>query len=161
MDAHAILTPDERLGEFVSSAPGQLGAERAAPRRAIERLCLVPVMPELGARPPPAAQPVPGLPASRPCLYRHLPRAAGLDRSGHGLLGAAGRVAASRAPAAADLHHELRARSFTRLIHDRQLSPPPADADGQAHQVRRDRRPRCEPASLALARTGDHAQPQL
>lgn len=49
----AILTPDQRLRVFVSSTLKELAGERAAARRAIERLCLAPVMFELGARPYP------------------------------------------------------------------------------------------------------------
>jgi predicted ATPase len=46
-----ILTPDQRLRVFVSSTLNELAEERLAARRAIERLCLAPVMFELGARP--------------------------------------------------------------------------------------------------------------
>jgi predicted ATPase len=48
-----IRTPDQRLRVFVSSTLGELADERAAARRAIETLRLVPVMFELGARPHP------------------------------------------------------------------------------------------------------------
>lgn len=48
-----IRTPDQRLRVFVSSTLEELAAERAAVRRAIERLRLTPVMFELGARPHP------------------------------------------------------------------------------------------------------------
>lgn len=48
-----IRTPDQRLRVFVSSTLGELAAERAAAREAIERLRLTPVMFELGARPHP------------------------------------------------------------------------------------------------------------
>src|SRR5215471_3115636 len=48
-----ILTPDQRLRVFVSSTLGELAAERAAARRAIARLHLVPVWYESGARPHP------------------------------------------------------------------------------------------------------------
>jgi predicted ATPase len=48
-----ILTPDQRLRVFVSSTLNELAEERGAARRAIERLCLTPVMFELGARPHP------------------------------------------------------------------------------------------------------------
>lgn len=48
-----IRTPDQRLRVFVSSTLGELAEERAAVRRAIERLRLSPVMFELGARPHP------------------------------------------------------------------------------------------------------------
>jgi predicted ATPase len=48
-----IRTPDQRLRVFVSSTLGELAEERAAARRAIERLHLSPVMFELGARPHP------------------------------------------------------------------------------------------------------------
>jgi predicted ATPase len=48
-----IRTPDQRLRVFVSSTLGELATERAAVRRAIERLRLSPVMFELGARPHP------------------------------------------------------------------------------------------------------------
>lgn len=48
-----ILTPDQRLRVFVSSTLGELAAERAAVRAAIEGMRLVPVMFEIGARPHP------------------------------------------------------------------------------------------------------------
>jgi predicted ATPase len=48
-----IRTPDQRLRVFVSSTMNELAAERAAARRAIERLRLTPVLFELGARPYP------------------------------------------------------------------------------------------------------------
>jgi predicted ATPase/class 3 adenylate cyclase len=48
-----ILTPDQRVRVFISSAMGELAAERAAARRAIKRLHLVPVFYESGARPHP------------------------------------------------------------------------------------------------------------
>jgi predicted ATPase len=48
-----IVTPDQRLRIFVSSTLGELAAERAAVRNAIETLHLTPVMFELGARPHP------------------------------------------------------------------------------------------------------------
>jgi predicted ATPase len=52
----AIRTPDQRLRVFVSSTLEELADERAAVRRAIERLRLSPVMFELGARPHPPRQ---------------------------------------------------------------------------------------------------------
>jgi predicted ATPase len=48
-----IRTPDQRLRVFVSSTLGELAPERAAARRAINRLRLTPVMFETGARPYP------------------------------------------------------------------------------------------------------------
>jgi predicted ATPase len=51
-----ILTPDQRVRVFVSSTLGELASERSAVRRAVERLHLVPVMFELGARPHPPRQ---------------------------------------------------------------------------------------------------------
>jgi predicted ATPase/class 3 adenylate cyclase len=48
-----ILTPDQRVRVFISSTLGELAAERAAARRAITRLHLVPVWYESGARPHP------------------------------------------------------------------------------------------------------------
>ncbi|HEY1345639.1 MAG TPA: DUF4062 domain-containing protein [Streptosporangiaceae bacterium] len=51
--ADVILTPDQRVRVFVSSTLGELAAERAAARRAIARLHLVPVWYESGARPHP------------------------------------------------------------------------------------------------------------
>lgn len=48
-----IRTPDQRLRVFVSSTLAELATERAAVRRAIERLRLSPVMFEIGARPHP------------------------------------------------------------------------------------------------------------
>ena len=55
-DAASIRTPDQRLRVFVSSTLGELAAERVAVRAAIERLHLIPVMFEIGARPHPPAQ---------------------------------------------------------------------------------------------------------
>jgi predicted ATPase len=49
-----IRTPDQRLRVFVSSTLGELAAERAAARAAIEQLRMAPVMFESGARPHPA-----------------------------------------------------------------------------------------------------------
>jgi hypothetical protein len=51
--AGMILTPDQRVRVFISSTLGELAAERAAARRAITRLHLVPVFYESGARPHP------------------------------------------------------------------------------------------------------------
>src|SRR6201987_5431816 len=51
--ADVILTPDQRVRVFISSTMGELAAERAAARRAIARLHLVPVWYESGARPHP------------------------------------------------------------------------------------------------------------
>ncbi|HEY1346762.1 MAG TPA: DUF4062 domain-containing protein [Streptosporangiaceae bacterium] len=48
-----ILTPDQRVRVFISSTLEELAAERAAARRAIQRLRLVPVWYESGARPHP------------------------------------------------------------------------------------------------------------
>jgi predicted ATPase len=48
-----IRTPDQRVRVFVSSTMKELAPARAAARRAIERLRLVPVLFELGARPYP------------------------------------------------------------------------------------------------------------
>jgi predicted ATPase/class 3 adenylate cyclase len=48
-----ILTPDQRVRVFISSTLGELADERAAARRAIRRLHLVPVWYESGARPHP------------------------------------------------------------------------------------------------------------
>ena len=48
-----ILTPDQRVRVFISSTLQELGEERAAARRAITRLHLVPVWYESGARPHP------------------------------------------------------------------------------------------------------------
>jgi predicted ATPase/class 3 adenylate cyclase len=48
-----ILTPDQRIRVFISSTLEELAAERAAARRAIQRLHLVPVWYESGARPHP------------------------------------------------------------------------------------------------------------
>ena len=49
----AIHTPDQRLRVFVSSTLGELAPERAAVRKTIEGLHLIPVMFELGASPHP------------------------------------------------------------------------------------------------------------
>ena len=49
----AIRTPDQRLRIFVSSTMKELAGERVAARAAIERLRLIPVLFELGARPYP------------------------------------------------------------------------------------------------------------
>src|SRR5262249_44961495 len=51
--AGVILTPDQRVRVFISSTLGELAEERAAARRAIRRLHLVPVWYESGARPHP------------------------------------------------------------------------------------------------------------
>jgi predicted ATPase/class 3 adenylate cyclase len=48
-----ILTPDQRVRVFISSTLEELATERAAARRAIQRLHLVPVWYESGARPHP------------------------------------------------------------------------------------------------------------
>ena len=48
-----IRTPDRRVRVFVSSALGELAAERHSVRDAVTRLRLVPVLFELGARPYP------------------------------------------------------------------------------------------------------------
>src|SRR6266487_1381623 len=51
--AAVILTPDQRVRVFISSTLQELAEERAAARRAIRRLHLVPVWYESGARPHP------------------------------------------------------------------------------------------------------------
>jgi hypothetical protein len=51
--AAVILTPDQRVRVFISSTLEELAQERAAARRAIARLHLVPVWYESGARPHP------------------------------------------------------------------------------------------------------------
>ena len=51
-----IRTPDQRVRVFVSSTLAELAAERQAVRDAVNRLRLVPVMFELGARPHPPRQ---------------------------------------------------------------------------------------------------------
>lgn len=48
-----ILTPDQKLRVFVSSTLGELAAERAVVKQAVESLRLAPVMFEMGARPHP------------------------------------------------------------------------------------------------------------
>ena len=50
---NVILTPDQRVRVFISSTLEELADERAAARRAIRRLHLVPVWCESGARPHP------------------------------------------------------------------------------------------------------------
>src|SRR5262245_8872106 len=52
-ETDVILTPDQRVRVFISSTLGELATERAAARRAITRLHLVPVFYESGARPHP------------------------------------------------------------------------------------------------------------
>src|SRR5215475_60199 len=52
-ETDVILTPDQRVRVFISSTLEELAAERAAARRAIARLHLVPVFYESGARPHP------------------------------------------------------------------------------------------------------------
>jgi uncharacterized protein DUF4062 len=52
-DRGVILTPDQRVRVFISSTLGELAEERAAARRAVRRLHLVPVWYESGARPHP------------------------------------------------------------------------------------------------------------
>ena len=51
--ADVILTPDQRVRVFISSTLEELAAERAAARRAVQRMHLVPVWYESGARPHP------------------------------------------------------------------------------------------------------------
>src|SRR6516165_5344496 len=51
--ASVILTPDQRVRVFISSTLEELAEERAAARRAVRRLHLVPVWYESGARPHP------------------------------------------------------------------------------------------------------------
>src|SRR5580698_6751996 len=51
-----IRTPDQRVRVFVSSTLQELAADRQAVREAVNRLRLVPVMFELGARPHPPRQ---------------------------------------------------------------------------------------------------------
>jgi Domain of unknown function (DUF4062) len=51
--AAVILTPDQRVRVFMSSTLEELAEERAAARRAIRRLHLVPLWSESGARPHP------------------------------------------------------------------------------------------------------------
>src|SRR5215216_6981989 len=48
-----VLTPDQRVRVFISSTLEELAQERAAARRAIRRLHLIPVWYESGARPHP------------------------------------------------------------------------------------------------------------
>src|SRR5215469_16159449 len=52
-ETDVILTPDQRVRVFISSTLEELAAERAAARRAVRRLHLVPVWYESGARPHP------------------------------------------------------------------------------------------------------------
>jgi predicted ATPase/class 3 adenylate cyclase len=52
-ETDVILTPDQRVRVFISSTLSELAQERAAARRAIRRLHLVPVWYESGARPHP------------------------------------------------------------------------------------------------------------
>src|SRR6516165_5300562 len=52
-ETDVILTPDQRVRVFISSTLGELAEERAAARRAIRRLHLLPVWYESGARPHP------------------------------------------------------------------------------------------------------------
>src|SRR6516165_5648421 len=51
--AAMILTPDQRVRVFISSTLAELAEERAAARRAVQRLHLAPVWYESGARPHP------------------------------------------------------------------------------------------------------------
>src|SRR6266480_301362 len=52
-ETDVILTPDQRVRVFISSTLEELAEERAAARRAIRRLHLMPVWYESGARPHP------------------------------------------------------------------------------------------------------------
>jgi hypothetical protein len=52
-ETDVILTPDQRVRVFISSTLEELAEERAAARRAIRRLHLVPVWYESGTRPHP------------------------------------------------------------------------------------------------------------
>lgn len=56
LGSNVIRTPDQRLRVFVSSTLGELAPERLSVRSAVERLHLIPVMFELGARPHPPAK---------------------------------------------------------------------------------------------------------
>src|SRR5512140_2267853 len=55
-DAVIIRTPDHRLRVFISSTMKELADERETVRKSVEKLHLVPVMFETGARPYPARQ---------------------------------------------------------------------------------------------------------
>jgi hypothetical protein len=83
-----ILTPDQRVRVFISSTLEELAEERAAARRAIRRLHLVPVWFESGARPHPPQ--VSGLPGAEPDLCGDLLAAVWLGGSGDGDLGLGG-----------------------------------------------------------------------
>jgi len=61
--ADVILTSDQRVRVFISSTLEELAAERAAARRAITRLHLVPAWYESGARPHPRLASLAGTPA--------------------------------------------------------------------------------------------------
>ena len=88
----AIRTPDQRLRVFISSTLGELADERQAARASVEQLRLTPVMFELGARPTPAAGPLPLLPRPVRCVRRHLLAALRVGRTRHGDLWARGRA---------------------------------------------------------------------
>src|SRR5260370_6189924 len=61
-----ILTPDQRIRVFISSTLEELASERVAARRAIQRLRLVPVWYESGARPHPPRRMYPAYRAQSP-----------------------------------------------------------------------------------------------
>ena len=105
-----ILTPDQRPRVFISSTLQELAPERAAARAAVERLRLIPVMFELGARPHPAARSVPRLPGAEPRVRGAVLRAVRMGRTRRGDLRPRGRVPALRRAAAAGLPQGAGAR---------------------------------------------------
>jgi hypothetical protein len=84
-----ILTPDQRVGVFISSTLEELAEERSAALRAIRRLHLVPVWLSTGSTSS-AAEHVSGLPGAESDLCRDLTAAVWLGRAWYGDLGSGG-----------------------------------------------------------------------
>src|SRR6476660_7188520 len=87
--AAVILTPDQRVRVFISSTLSELAEERAAARRAIARLHLVPVWYESGAAAS-AALHVPGVCGAEPGVCGDLLATVWLGGAGDGDLRAGG-----------------------------------------------------------------------
>jgi hypothetical protein len=104
-----IRTPDQRLRIFISSTMKELASARAAARSAIERLRLIPVLFELGARPYPPARSLPRLSAAKRRLHWDLRAAVRVDRARPGDFWPGRRVPQGRWDAEARLRAVARA----------------------------------------------------
>jgi hypothetical protein len=85
-----VLTPDQRVRVFVSSTREELAEERAAARRAIRRLHLIPVWHESGARPHPPRNMYRAYLQPEPGFCRYLLATVRLGGAGDGDLGSGG-----------------------------------------------------------------------